>query len=182
MYTDTEMPVNCKVAAGRDESDFYEALGIVGEGPLVAYTPTHYEDKDGDGNAEPSKLMRPPVLADLARVGAQGGLRPLLLGQACHRLEPLAGQLEALHRGDHADPLVGALGVVVGDPGVQGGLRLLRRGEHPPASSSAAQRLVEALDLAGGRRAARRREQVAGAVLSQRRSKSTRRSHARSAP
>ena len=40
VYTDTEMPVNCKVAAGRDESDFYEALGIVGEGPLVAYTPT----------------------------------------------------------------------------------------------------------------------------------------------
>jgi len=52
VYTDTEMPVNCKIAAGRDESDFYEALGIVGEGPLVAYTPTHYEDKDGDGNAE----------------------------------------------------------------------------------------------------------------------------------
>jgi hypothetical protein len=52
VYTDTEMPVNCKVAAGRDESDFYEAMGIVGEGPLVAYTPTHYEDKDGDGNAE----------------------------------------------------------------------------------------------------------------------------------
>ena len=34
IYTDSEMPVNCKVAAGRDESDFYEALGIVGEGPL----------------------------------------------------------------------------------------------------------------------------------------------------
>jgi len=31
IYTDSEMPVNCKVAAGRDESDFYEALGIVGE-------------------------------------------------------------------------------------------------------------------------------------------------------
>jgi hypothetical protein len=52
VYTDTDMPVNCKIAAGRDESDFYEALGIVGEGPLVAYTATHYEDKDGDGNAE----------------------------------------------------------------------------------------------------------------------------------
>ncbi len=52
VYTDTAMPVNCKVAAGRDESDFYEALGIVGEGPLVAYAATHYEDKDGDGNAE----------------------------------------------------------------------------------------------------------------------------------
>jgi pSer/pThr/pTyr-binding forkhead associated (FHA) protein len=26
VYTDSEMPVNCKVAAGRDESDFYEAF------------------------------------------------------------------------------------------------------------------------------------------------------------
>ena len=52
IYTDTDMPVNCKVAAGRDESDFYEALGIVGEGPLVAYTTPRMEDKDGDGNAE----------------------------------------------------------------------------------------------------------------------------------
>jgi hypothetical protein len=52
IYTDSEMPVNCKIAAGRDESDFYEALGIVGEGPLGAYTDAHYEDRDGDGNAE----------------------------------------------------------------------------------------------------------------------------------
>jgi len=48
IYTDGEMPVNCKVAAGRDESDFYEALGIVGEGPLIAYTDAHYEDLDGN--------------------------------------------------------------------------------------------------------------------------------------
>ena len=52
IYTDTEMPVNCKVAAGRDESDFYEALGIVGEGPLVAFTDAAYEDLDGDGKQE----------------------------------------------------------------------------------------------------------------------------------
>ena len=52
IYTDSEMPVNCKVAAGRDESDFYEALGIVGEGPLIAYTAPHYEDLDGDGTDE----------------------------------------------------------------------------------------------------------------------------------
>lgn len=52
IYTDSEMPVNCKVAAGRDESDFYEALGVVGEGPLIAYTPAHYEDLDNDGTAE----------------------------------------------------------------------------------------------------------------------------------
>jgi hypothetical protein len=52
IYTDAEMPVNCKVAAGRDESDFYEALGIVGEGPIIAYTAPHYEDLDGDGTAE----------------------------------------------------------------------------------------------------------------------------------
>ena len=48
IYTDSEMPVNCKVAAGRDESDFYEALGIVGEGPLISYTPAHYEDLNGN--------------------------------------------------------------------------------------------------------------------------------------
>ncbi|MGH9579312.1 MAG: hypothetical protein ACRD3R_17880, partial [Terriglobales bacterium] len=34
-YTDSDMPVNCKVAAGRDESDFYEALGVVCEGPVT---------------------------------------------------------------------------------------------------------------------------------------------------
>jgi hypothetical protein len=48
VYTDSEMPVNCKVAAGRDESDFYEALGIVGEGPLISYTAAHYEDLNGN--------------------------------------------------------------------------------------------------------------------------------------
>jgi hypothetical protein len=39
VYTDTPMKVTCDVAAGRDESDFYSALGIVGEGPLGAYDP-----------------------------------------------------------------------------------------------------------------------------------------------
>ena len=34
-YTDSDMPVNCKVAAGRDESDFYEAMGVVCEGPVT---------------------------------------------------------------------------------------------------------------------------------------------------
>lgn len=44
IYTDSNMPVNCKIAAGRDESDFYEALGIVGEGPLVAFGSGHKLD------------------------------------------------------------------------------------------------------------------------------------------
>jgi len=44
IYTDSNMPVNCKVATGRDESDFYEALGIVGEGPLVAFGSGHKLD------------------------------------------------------------------------------------------------------------------------------------------
>ncbi len=48
IYTDSEMPVNCKVAAGRDESEIYEALGIVGEGPLISYTAAHYEDLNGN--------------------------------------------------------------------------------------------------------------------------------------
>jgi hypothetical protein len=30
--------VNCMIAAGRDESDFYDALGIVGAGPIGSYT------------------------------------------------------------------------------------------------------------------------------------------------
>ncbi len=32
------MPVNCDIVAGRDEGDFYCALGIVGQGPLGEYT------------------------------------------------------------------------------------------------------------------------------------------------
>jgi hypothetical protein len=52
VYTDSDMPVNCKIAAGRDESDFYEALGLVGEGPLGGFTPPHMEDLDNDGTAE----------------------------------------------------------------------------------------------------------------------------------
>jgi hypothetical protein len=39
VYTDEDMLVNCDVAEGRDESDFYSALGIVGEGPIGAYSP-----------------------------------------------------------------------------------------------------------------------------------------------
>jgi hypothetical protein len=48
VYTDSEMPVNCKVAAGRDESDYYETMGIVGEGPIGGYTDAHYEDLNGN--------------------------------------------------------------------------------------------------------------------------------------
>jgi hypothetical protein len=44
IYTDSPMPVNCKIASGRDESDFYAAIGIVGEGPLGAYGTGHKLD------------------------------------------------------------------------------------------------------------------------------------------
>jgi hypothetical protein len=37
VYTDEAMVVTCDVAAGRDESEFYSALGIVGEGPISGY-------------------------------------------------------------------------------------------------------------------------------------------------
>jgi hypothetical protein len=37
VYTDEAMLVTCDVAAGRDESEFYSALGIVGEGPIGKY-------------------------------------------------------------------------------------------------------------------------------------------------
>lgn len=38
IYTDMPMKINCDVAAGRDESEFYSALGIVGEGPITGYS------------------------------------------------------------------------------------------------------------------------------------------------
>jgi hypothetical protein len=38
IWSDILMRVNCDVAAGRDESDFYSALGIVGEGPIAGYS------------------------------------------------------------------------------------------------------------------------------------------------
>ena len=41
VYTDAAMPVPLLIASGREEGDFYAALGIVGEGPLSAY------DSDG---------------------------------------------------------------------------------------------------------------------------------------
>jgi hypothetical protein len=44
IYTDSPMPVNAKIASGRDESDFYAAVGIVGEGPLGAYGTGHQLD------------------------------------------------------------------------------------------------------------------------------------------
>ncbi|MBM4035880.1 MAG: hypothetical protein FJ291_29425, partial [Planctomycetes bacterium] len=44
IFTDSAMPVNAKIAAGRDESDFYAAVGIVGEGPLGAYGTGHRLD------------------------------------------------------------------------------------------------------------------------------------------
>ena len=34
IYTDSDMPVNAKVAAGRDNGDFYQVLAIVGAGPI----------------------------------------------------------------------------------------------------------------------------------------------------
>jgi hypothetical protein len=52
IYTDQDMPVNCKIAAGRDESDFYEGMGVVGEGPLGGFSLQHMEDLDGDGKKE----------------------------------------------------------------------------------------------------------------------------------
>lgn len=35
VYTDSDVPVNAKMAASRDESDFYEGLGVVCEGPVT---------------------------------------------------------------------------------------------------------------------------------------------------
>ncbi|MCL5742435.1 MAG: hypothetical protein M1541_00710, partial [Acidobacteria bacterium] len=46
------LPVNCLLASGREEDQYYDALGIVGAGPLGAYTAPQNVDWDGDGTAE----------------------------------------------------------------------------------------------------------------------------------
>lgn len=48
VYTNgLEMPVNCIIANGRDEGPFYEAIGIVGEGPIGSFGATANQLLDG---------------------------------------------------------------------------------------------------------------------------------------
>jgi len=49
-------PVNCKIAAGRDEGDFYSALGIVGEGPIVEYAAPRFTTLGTSPPYNPHKL------------------------------------------------------------------------------------------------------------------------------
>lgn len=42
IYTDAPMPVTCEIIAGREESDFYAALGVVGKGPLSGFQAPNY--------------------------------------------------------------------------------------------------------------------------------------------
>jgi hypothetical protein len=46
------LPVQCTIACGREESDFYSAIGLVGVGPIGAFTTTAMVDTDGDGTKE----------------------------------------------------------------------------------------------------------------------------------
>jgi hypothetical protein len=46
------LSVKCIMIDGREESDFYEGMGIVGRGPLGAYTVARMYDSDADGKAE----------------------------------------------------------------------------------------------------------------------------------
>jgi hypothetical protein len=46
------LPVTCRIAAGREESDFYDALGAVGKGPIGAFSTPTMIDEDGDGVKE----------------------------------------------------------------------------------------------------------------------------------
>jgi hypothetical protein len=73
--------------------------------------------------------------------------------------------LEAPGRDSHGDGLVGALGVVVGNPGVQQLLGLGQGVEAAAGEQLGSQGLVEAFDLAGGGRAADAGEPVGDALF-----------------
>ena len=62
VFTDEQMLINADVAEGRDESDFYAALGIVGEGPITTY----------DGNLIRSTLDGQPPHDPLRAGGFRG--------------------------------------------------------------------------------------------------------------
>lgn len=47
IYTDIPMPVPCIIADGRDESDFYEAIGIIGAGPILQFGAVQNQLLDG---------------------------------------------------------------------------------------------------------------------------------------
>ncbi len=62
IYTDVKMPVNCQIAAGREDGDFYAALGIVGAGPISGFSSDFFAHKlDGQpahGNPIPWGLRK----------------------------------------------------------------------------------------------------------------------------
>jgi hypothetical protein len=53
VYTNLPMPVPCTIADGRDESDFYEAIGIVGAGPIGKYGAVQNQLLDGQTQHPP---------------------------------------------------------------------------------------------------------------------------------
>jgi hypothetical protein len=62
VYTNIEMPVPCIIADGRDESEFYEAIGIVGAGRIASFGPVANQLLDGQTQNYPySPIM---VLGD----------------------------------------------------------------------------------------------------------------------
>ena len=62
------LPVTCCIAAGREESDFYIALGVVGKGPLGAFSVPTMIDEDGDGVKEICRFWSWPIPVCIRRV------------------------------------------------------------------------------------------------------------------
>lgn len=57
IYTDAEMRVPCLIAAGREEADFYAALGIIGAGPIGGFAADGAKHRlDGQANHGPGAL------------------------------------------------------------------------------------------------------------------------------
>lgn len=85
IYTDSAMPVNCQIAAGREEGDFYRALGIVGAGPISSYGANQQHVLDGQNNhgpgsfglrrshgSDPATDNNPDPSSDLFSLNAEG--------------------------------------------------------------------------------------------------------------
>lgn len=88
IYTDEDFMLNLDIAAGREESDFYDAIGVAGAGPIGAFTPPgnylsadgsqHYrgpyldeQTHHGFGTSQPSYGLRSALGTDPAGVSDQ---------------------------------------------------------------------------------------------------------------
>ena len=103
IYTDSDFPIPCKIVAGRDEVDFYTALGIVGAGPLGAFALQSFSSSPQitphllDGQPPHGASSNPPRdnYGWRASLGPTPNAEPFCLGQGGAGIQTYTGDRAA---------------------------------------------------------------------------------------